>query len=43
MENENGVLKKDVEIMKIKLKQYEQLQQLTAMLQESHKYINKIL
>ena len=30
-------MKKDNEIMKIKLKQYEQLQSLTAMLQESHK------
>lgn len=37
MEGENDVLKKDVEVMKLKLKQYEQLQQLTAMLQESHK------
>jgi hypothetical protein len=37
MESENDVLKKDVEVMKLKLKQYEQLQQLTAMLQESHK------
>ena len=33
-------MKRDNEIMKIKLKQYEQLQQLTAMLQESHKYVN---
>ena len=30
-------MKRDIEIMRIKLKQYEQLQQLTAMLQESHK------
>jgi hypothetical protein len=37
MESENDVMKKDVEVMKLKLKQYEQLQQLTAMLQESHK------
>lgn len=36
-ENYNGSMKKDNEIMKIKLKQYEQLQSLTAMLQESHK------
>ena len=31
-------MKRDIEIMRIKLKQYEQLQQLTVMLQESHKY-----
>jgi len=37
METHNGSLKRDNEIMKIKLKQYEQLQSLTAMLQESHK------
>jgi hypothetical protein len=37
IENQNGSMKRDNEIMKIKLKQYEQLQQLTAMLQESHK------
>lgn len=37
MENQNGSMKRDIEIMRIKLKQYEQLQQLTAMLQESHK------
>lgn len=37
METDNENLKRDVEVMKIKLKQYEQLQQLTAMLQESHK------
>ena len=37
MESENDVLKKDVEVMKLKLKQYEQLQQLSAMLHESHK------
>ncbi|RNA24294.1 centrosomal of 72 kDa [Brachionus plicatilis] len=37
METQNGNMKRDIEIMKIKLKQYEQLQQLTTMLQESHK------
>jgi len=37
METQNGSLIRDNEIMKIKLKQYEQLQSLTAMLQESHK------
>ena len=37
MENQNGTMKRDNEIMRIKLKQYEQLQSLTAMLQESHK------
>lgn len=38
-ESQNGTMKREVEIMRIKLKQYEQLQQLTGMLQESHKYI----
>lgn len=37
METQNSNMKRDIEIMKIKLKQYEQLQQLTTMLQESHK------
>lgn len=37
IENQNGSMKRDIEIMRIKLKQYEQLQQLTVMLQESHK------
>ena len=37
METQNNTMKRDIEIMKIKLKQYEQLQQLTSMLQESHK------
>jgi hypothetical protein len=30
-------MRRDIEIMRIKLKQFEQLQQLTSMLQESHK------
>ena len=33
MEGQNDLMKRDIEIMRIKLKQYEQLQQLTAMLQ----------
>lgn len=37
METQNNNMKRDIEIMKIKLKQYEQLHQLTSMLQESHK------
>lgn len=37
IENQNGNMKRENEIMRIKLKQYEQLQALTAMLQESHK------
>lgn len=36
-ESQNGNMKREIEIMRIKLKQYEQLQQLTGMLQESHK------
>lgn len=36
-ESQNGSLKREIEVMRIKLKQYEQLQQLTGMLQESHK------
>lgn len=37
METQNSNMKRDIEMMKIKLKQYEQLHQLTTMLQESHK------
>jgi centrosomal protein CEP72 len=37
MGNQNESMKRDNDIMKIKLKQYDQLQQLTEMLQESHK------
>lgn len=38
-ESQNGNMKREIEIMRIKLKQYEQLQQLTGMLQESHKWV----
>ena len=37
IESQNGAMRRENEIMRIKLKQYEQLQSLTAMLQESHK------
>jgi hypothetical protein len=37
IEQENVIMKRDIDIMKIRLKQFEQLQQLTSMLQESHK------
>lgn len=39
IQSQNDALKHDIEIMKIKLKQFEHMQQLTLMLQESHKYI----
>lgn len=37
IQSQNDALKHDIEIMKIKLKQFEHMQQLTLMLQESHK------
>ncbi len=37
IENQNDLMKREIEIMRIKVKQYEQLQNLTEMLQESHK------
>lgn len=37
IQSQNEALKHDIEIMKIKLKQFEHMQQLTLMLQESHK------
>lgn len=40
IQSQNDALKHDIEIMKIKLKQFEHMQQLTLMLQESHKYNN---
>ncbi len=37
IQSQNEALKHDIDIMKIKLKQFEHMQQLTLMLQESHK------
>lgn len=40
IQSQNDALKHDIEIMKIKLKQFEHMQQLTLMLQESHKLVD---
>ena len=40
LRRQNEIMKSEVEMLQIRLKQYSQLQELTAMLQESHKYVH---